>query len=65
MATFGPIASAAPTIWYDPARADAASQAFQRNALLVESGRQDLDDRAAFRKEGPELAAGGEQQDAP
>src|SRR5438094_786151 len=41
MATFGPIASAAPNVLFSPMAVDQAVQQSQRNRLMIDSARQD------------------------
>jgi len=41
MATFGPIASAAPNVLFNPMAVDQAVQGAQRNRLMMDNARQD------------------------
>jgi hypothetical protein len=51
MATFGPIASAAPNVLFDPARALGAAADLQRNQLLQEASQQRMADSAEDRRQ--------------
>jgi hypothetical protein len=54
MATFGPIASAAPNVLFDPARALGAAADLQRNQLLMEQRAEDQ----AFQREDRQFQIG-------
>jgi hypothetical protein len=51
MASFGPIASAAPNVLFDPARALGAAADLQRNQLLQEASQQRMADSAEDRRQ--------------